>query len=313
MYAFVLISFYANAQADKAKQASNSQSPSQPASTAPVQQHDRAPLQSKDEQHVNADVKVVALPGKDWQDVATFWIGVVLAGVGIAGIGVGICTLIFLRNQTRHIRRQADMAARQARLISTQANQMEKQTEIFRESVAAAQKAADAALKTVQVMIDSERPWLVAHFKGENESCLLESGNMRLKWEVRNVGKSPARLVEAGTRLILDTIGPGWTNPWDYGHVDSLDGRILVPGDSVSFYVFWSKTENGIVRTATGKRREDFNDLVVGYGFVRYRSTVGEGEDLIARVCECAPIDAGVISEPFTVWEFAGEEYLRCT
>lgn len=152
LYAVALISLYANAHADKTKQASNSQSPSQPTSAAPVQQHDGASLQSKDEQHVNADVKVVALPGKDWQDVFTFWISVVLAVVGIAGVGIGICTLIFLRNQTRHIRRQADMAARQARLISTQAHQMGEQTEIFRDSVAAAQKAADAALLQAALM-----------------------------------------------------------------------------------------------------------------------------------------------------------------
>ena len=227
----------------------------------------------------------------------------ILAALGAIGGLLAILTLLAIKKQANIMERQAkdarDSGAEAARIALATAK--------------AAQASAAAALKTVQVMIDSERPWLVAHFKGENESCLRENGSVSLKWEVKNVGKSPARLIEAGARLILDTIEPGWTNPSDFGRVDSLDGRILVPGDCVSFYPFWSKTENGILRTATGKRREDFNDLVVGYGFVKYRSTVGEGEDLIARFCECASIDAGVISGPFDIWEFAGEEYLRCT
>lgn len=124
--AFALISFYAYAQGNKAGHARADRNPSQPVSTAPIEQHDTAKFQTKNEHHVDADVKVITLPPKDWQDVATFWINVALAFVGCIGIGIGVCTLIYLRKQAGEMRLQRKVMVRSLRAMREQGERESK-------------------------------------------------------------------------------------------------------------------------------------------------------------------------------------------
>jgi hypothetical protein len=203
LYTVALVSFYAYAQGDKAKQSSEGQSPSPPTSTALIQQDNGAPLQAKNEQHVNADVKIIALPRKDWQDVATFSISFVLAAVGIAGVWIGICTLRFLRSQTIHIRRQADMAQRQARLISRQVHQMEHQTKILKDSVAASQKSADAAMAGMEMTRAKERAELRIEFGEPTMVFDTEKGGYPIHYRVDLYGTTRAYIFQSSALAYL--------------------------------------------------------------------------------------------------------------
>lgn len=57
------------------------------------------------------------------------------------------------------------MAGITLRVIVKQANHMERQTKILEDSVAVAQKSADAALLNAKALINAERPWLVVRQK----------------------------------------------------------------------------------------------------------------------------------------------------
>jgi hypothetical protein len=172
------------------------------------------------------------------------------------------------------------------------------------------EKSAEAALRTVQIMADSERPWIVAHMEQANRSCLLDNGNVRFTWTVKNVGKSPAKLIESGAMVSLDTIGPSV----DQIHykMESLDERILVPGDSAQFFAFWSIIENGRIRTQVGKTLEEFNDLVMFYGRIRYRGAIDPSDIYETRFSETSSITGGVCDGFEPSWPVAPED-IHCT
>ena len=221
-------------------------------------------------------------------------------------VAVGAVTGWFVYKTLKAIKKQADIMevqARDARESGVEA------TRIALATAKAAQKSADAALKTVQVMIDSERPWLIAHMEQSKSSCLLENGNVRFTWTVKNVGKSPAKLIEAGAMVSLDTMGP----PLDQEYkMEPLDERILVPGDSIPLFLFWSVVENGRIRTQLGKSLEEFNDLAMVYGCVRYRSAVDPLSSYETWFSESSCISAGICDGFEQSWPI-GPEDIRCT
>lgn len=179
-----------------------------------------------------------------------------------------------------------------------------------RRAAKGANKAADTALKTVQVMIDSERPWVIANMEQSKSLCLLDNGNVRFTWTVKNVGRSPAKLIEAGAMVSLDTMGP----PIDQVHykMEPLDERILVPGATASFFVFWSIVENGRIRTQLGKTPEEFNDLAMVHGCIRYRSAIKTPDIYETRFSESSPISGGRCDGFEPSWPTAPED-IRCT
>lgn len=220
---------------------------------------------------------------------------------------VGAVTGWFVYKTLRAIKKQAD-------IMEAQANDAResgvKSTEIALATARASQTSADAALKTVQVMIDSERPWVIAHMEQSKRSCLLDNGNVRFTWTVKNVGKSPAKLIEAGAMVSLDTMGPP-IDQIDY-KMESLDERILVPGDSAPFFVFWSILENGHIRTHLGKTLEEFNDLAIVYGRIRYRSAIEASSVYETRFSESTSISGGICDGWEDTWPTVPED-IRCT
>ncbi|MFZ1086867.1 MAG: hypothetical protein WAN35_18030 [Terracidiphilus sp.] len=220
---------------------------------------------------------------------------------------VGAVTGWFVYKTLRAIKKQADImetGAKDARESGAEA------TRIALATAKAAQASADAALKTVQVMIDSERPWVIASMEQSKGSCLLDNGNVRFTWTVKNVGKSPAKLIEAGAMVSLDTMGP----PLDkiQYKMEPLDERILVPGDSAPIFVFWSIVENGRTRTRLGKTLEEFNDLAIVYGCIRYRSAIDTSSTYETRFSESSPISNGICDGFEISWPIDPED-IRCT
>ena len=126
------------------------------------------------DKRIGVNVKVVSAPGRDWYDKATVWINAALALVGLIGIVTALGSLRVLRRQVGH---------------------MEAQTYILRDSVAAAQKSAEAAFLNAQALIDAERARLIV-------SC-PRIGPFRFKLRITNVGRSPALIRFSLARLSL--------------------------------------------------------------------------------------------------------------
>lgn len=157
------------------------------------------------------------------------------------------------------------------------------------------------------------RPWLLVKIKKSLRPCLLDNGLVRFTWTVKNVGKTPARILEEGARISLDTIGPEMNEIPDYGTPKVLDGQILVPGETIAFPVFWSVTEDGKERYKLGKSLAEFNDLAVIFGYVAYRAAFDSEGRYITRFCVAGSIIKGKIQGEFTFWEFAGPKYTEST
>ncbi len=73
---------------------------------------------------------------------------------------------------------------------------MEKQTEILADSVAAAQKSADAAEISAQAIVNAERAWLVEsiQFVGDIPARPVGGGVITARVTIKNIGKQPALL-----------------------------------------------------------------------------------------------------------------------
>jgi hypothetical protein len=91
--------------------------PSAPIAWVAPQNMESKELQAEAKNHIDADVRVISTPAKDGYDKAAFWFSVTLVVVGILGVGIGIGTLLFLRSQTAHIKRQADVMKEQSDLM----------------------------------------------------------------------------------------------------------------------------------------------------------------------------------------------------
>lgn len=220
---------------------------------------------------------------------------------------VGAVTGWFVYKTLRAIKKQADIMEQGAK--DSQESSAEA-TRIALATAKAAQVSADAALKTVQIMIDSERPWVIARMEQPKGSCLLDNGNVRFTWTVKNVGKSPAKLIEAGAMVSLDTMGPS-LDQIQY-KMEPLDDRILVPGDSAPIFVFWSIVENGRIRTRLGKTLEEFNDLAMIYGCIRYRGAINAASIYETRFSESSSISSGICDGFEISWPINPED-IRCT
>jgi hypothetical protein len=130
-----VVPLQADNQANQAQQATHSGKPSPPVSAIAPQQASGQTVQPAQENHVDADVRIVGVPGKDRYDKAAFWATIALVFVGFAGIGVGVGTLLILRRQTK-----------------------------------ATEDAANAALLNAQALIKAERAWIMVDLEWPNSS-----------------------------------------------------------------------------------------------------------------------------------------------
>jgi len=106
LMSMALVCFYGNPQPHETKQGEASQHPSAPVATPPVQQNNSPCLQTKSNQHIEADVRIIETPAKDRFDKVVFWANLILAVVGVIGVSVGICTLSYIKAQVIEMRRQ---------------------------------------------------------------------------------------------------------------------------------------------------------------------------------------------------------------
>ncbi len=97
----LIFSVRANAQANNAEVTAKYTEPSITASAIVAQQSTSYKIQDKEDNQVNADIRVVSTPEKDFYDKAPFWINLILAVIGTLGIGAAFKTLHKLERQTK--------------------------------------------------------------------------------------------------------------------------------------------------------------------------------------------------------------------
>lgn len=262
--ALVLIGFRSNSETHKAQQAQNSQQPVSTVANSPIEQKDSTALKEKANQHIDADVRVKEMPQKDGYDRAAFWISVVLAGVGLIGVGVGIGTLLFLKNQTSHIKRQADEMERQRKDSATTAAEATK----------IAKEAAEAALLNAKALLHSQRPWVIVQteeMRGEN------AAKTHFRLTGYNHGGSPAFVTSCHGPKIAWLADPDRELPVvpEYGEFD-WDARFILPrhkfflGDEINP---WSE-----------RRVTPVGLQLVVYGLIEYRDGI---TDEVHRTAYC--------------------------
>jgi hypothetical protein len=180
-----------------------------------------------------------------------------------------------------------------------------------RRAVKGTQEAARATLLNAQYLVNSERPWLLAYATGaESENASEDGKPPRLEWEVKNVGKTPARLVESAARFVFNLD----EEPLPDGEAESHNGRILVPGGTLKFKSHWYTMKDGKYRRLFDAPPITALDLLCGFGFVKYRDTFDQESEYISSFCDSCFIGPGYVSGDFSP-SLLDEDpaYTKCT
>jgi hypothetical protein len=175
-------------------------------------------------------------------------------------------------------------------------------------------KSAKAAFLNAQALIDAERPWIVAYFTKSQEDTIPENGNLRFLWEIKNVGRTPARLTYAAARVVFNIDAVPLPDVPDYGEPDYFfTERILVPGGTLEFLSHWYRLEDGKYRRLYQIEDVKTLDLLIGFGCVKYLDTFNSGKEYVTRFSDSAMIGGRDVSEPFSPWMEAPAKYTECT
>lgn len=227
------------AQASKGEGKSQKAEPSSPVSAiAPHENGQHS--QSDNEKHVDAEVRIVSAPQKDVYDIAVIWADFALVVVGAIGIVVGIRTLCILKRQAK------------ANVV-----------------------AARAALKQANHMVAAERAWLLISAEKSNQKW---SEDRSFYWTIKNVGRTPARLIATQARCeIMESLGDPPPTP-EYDPPIPLNERILAPGDSMRFKTFWGARdkERGCFGVFAQSSEPLDGFYLLAWGHVQYLNLFGD-------------------------------------
>lgn len=157
------------------------------------------------------------------------------------------------------------VAVRTLNAIASQAQTMERQT-------AATEKAAEAAKKSADAVINGERAWMV----GTEPSYVVETNTGKIQnifygCSIKNVGKTPSRIQEVGLTLrkidSLEKIVPDPTPTYRKEEIRQFSGIMVVPGESLAIRPVKLSEE---LSWAENAAIDDHKLFVYGYGFVKY-------------------------------------------
>ncbi|MFC5862775.1 hypothetical protein ACFPT7_10775 [Acidicapsa dinghuensis] len=148
-----------------------------------------------------------------------------------------------------------------------------KQTEAAAEAASAAQLHAESLAAT-------ERAWLlIGPARGEQDW----SREGAFHWVIRNVGKTPARLMETQARCQVMTAGAEIPERPFYGDAVFLHDRMLAPGDEIRLSTYWGvETERGYEPVENAAAMPRF--ALLAYGSVTYLDVFDREHE--SRFCE---------------------------
>ena len=175
-------------------------------------------------------------------------------------------------------------------------------------------KSAQGAFLNAQALITAERPWLVAHFIATEKRTIPEDGFAAFQWEVKNVGRTPAIVKEWAARVVFNTDFVPLPDKPDYGNPDWLfSERILVPGGTLRFWADWYEWKDGKYQRLSQPTGSNALDLLVGFGYVKYRDTFGGTKEYISGFCDCSSIGGRLLSGDWSQWTDSPDGYAKST
>jgi hypothetical protein len=206
--------------------------------------------------------------------------------VGIGGIVIAVLSLNAVNRQIGEMRRQVDLLFGQLRAMHEQVAEMSAQTGLLSDYVdetkniaIAANSSADAAKKSADALVFSERAWVMADLRCSTASHFLHGDHTEngvaaqtlditgLELTCVNDGNSPAWITEKAIRLVVMKPGENLpTNP------------TLTSKDIVQDHVepLGPGRETKKVLDLRGEGRHSLNTATLIYGVVRYRDIFKE-------------------------------------
>jgi hypothetical protein len=144
---------------------------------------------------------------------ASNWILTILGGIGG---GVAVITLILIKSQADTMETQA----KDARESGVEA------TKISLATAQAAQKSADAALLNAQVLINSERPWILVRVEASKGALGFDGFDITAV----NRGRTPASILSYSTNCLIVDEGEAMPAEPECGKMKTVS-EILLPDE----------------------------------------------------------------------------------
>jgi hypothetical protein len=179
---------------------------------------------------------------------------------------------------------------------------------------------AKAALKQAEHIETTERAWLIINYVDMKGTEHKDGEAVSSRWTIKNVGSTPAILLETKARFYVTSIYPEMTEyPMKelaeipaYGNPIFINERLLAPNDSVGYFTKWEKGVDGKFVEFAFPARADRIWMIIAYGYVKYRDTFGKDHE--SRSCDFTLIgrnDQMVVD--FLPSPEAPAAYNRCT
>jgi hypothetical protein len=149
-------------------------------------------------------------------------------------------------------------------------------------TVLATRDNAKAALKQANYMVASERARLVIRAVNKGEIIGPIAGPREFRWQIQNVGKTPARLIQ--TQAVCQET-QSWndlpTIPIFLHDPFLLHKSLLTPGESLEFHTYWTNEQGLEFKDVIGS-----SDCVAmrAYGYIKYLTVMGD-EPCVSRFC----------------------------
>lgn len=144
----------------------------------------------------------------------------------------------------------------------------------------AAAEAAKAAQLHAASLAATERAWLLI---GPSRMEQDWSRDAAFHWVIRNVGKTPARLMETQARCQVMHGGEPIPDVPYFGEAVFLHDRMLAPGDEIRLSTYWGvETERGYEPVADAGAMPRFS--LAAYGTVTYLDVLDREHE--SRFCE---------------------------
>jgi hypothetical protein len=147
------------------------------------------------------------------------------------------------------------------------------QTRHTARSAKAAEDAASASLRQIDHALSSGRAWLTIFSANPEDSILRQGGAPKYVWKVKNVGNTPARIVETQAVCQITETSKMLQVPIFPSDSIAYKERILGAGESLDYFTYWTKEGGEIFRESVPTL-----DLVwlTAYGYVRYKTVLDE-------------------------------------
>jgi hypothetical protein len=187
--------------------------------------------------------------------------------------------------------------------ITWQAFLMRKHAEHF-------EKLAGATHKQANHMVASERAWIIVSTSFPHG---IEDGSqskiLRVKWAMKNVGKTPARLLEFDAVASRADLGVTFPDPPRYsGSPRNLNRLLLVPNDSFG----WTWMIEGDALTPEEIQEVEIGAklMIISYGYIKYLDDFGNAHT--TRFCQRYAVNAKTREARFESHTEAPTSYTDC-